>query len=126
MDWGVPLDDGFEPGISFNTLAPELRTAADSAPPTADADIYALGRLGYYILTGGNHRPADKEAPLQLNRDDLACLLPQLDGLELVFPGATDLLASWLIDRQPVGESLNSQYLLRLAASGELDLLDGW
>ena len=113
----------------MKTLAPKLRTVPVStkvSTPTAEADIYALGRLGYYILSAGKHHPADAAAPRKLDRDNFAILLPQMDDVERQFPGATDLLASWLVDGQPVADSLNQQYLLRLEASDELGLLDGW
>ena len=125
-DWGVPLDDGYGPRVAPETLAPELRT--NHAPaPTAAADVYALGRLAYFILSGGRRRPDDQAAPANLQPDNLSALLPYLDDLEMQFPGATDVLAAWLIDRQPVAESLQSQYLLLLSLRNDdvLGLLEG-
>ena len=91
--------------------------------------MYALGRLAYYILSCGQNHPADDAAALAtLSRDNLALLLPHMPDLEDQFPGAADLLTSWIIERQPVAESLQRQYLLLLAQhqdSIDISLLDG-
>mgnify|MGYP001366031977 CR=1 FL=1 len=129
-DWGIPLNDGFE-SVSLDTLAPELR-AGPPTPPTQSTDVYALGRLAYFILNGGEHRPVDPAIPTQLTRGNLSKMLPQLNQLEIQMPGAADLLVAWLVDRQPIAESLQQQYLLLSAtqrATSDDDttlLLTGW
>mgnify|MGYP002403717380 CR=1 FL=1 len=127
-DWGIPLDDGFEPPVALETLAPELRTVP-VPPPTAAADMYALGRLAYFILSGGKHVPVDeKPAPPALCHKNLAGMLPRLHELELQYPGATDLLGSWILERQPIADGFRQQYLLLLSSKDEIPdsrLLDG-
>ena len=88
--------------------------------------MYALGRLAYFILTGGEHRPVDPATPTQLARDNLSKMLPQLHQLEAHMPGAADLLMAWLVDRQPVAESLQQQHLLLAAKQSDLSALTGW
>mgnify|MGYP001334886194 CR=1 FL=1 len=133
MDWGIPLDDGFEPAVSLTSLAPELRTTPAAAPTTA-TDMYALGRLAYHILSCGESFPADDQAALaSLSRDNISVLFPRLTELEDQFPGAFDLLAGCVVDRQPVADCMQQhckqqQYLLLLAQridSIDLFLLDG-
>ena len=113
-DWGVPLNDGFEPAVMLKTLAPELLTGPPKAP-TLSTDVYALGRLAYFILSGGEHYPVDPATPMQMTRANLHVMLPCMKGLDTQIPGSTDLLEDWLVDRQPVAESLQQQYLLLVA-----------
>ena len=129
-DWGVPLNDGFEPAVMLKTLAPELRTGPPKAP-TPSTDVYALGRLAYFILSGGEHYPVDPASPMQVTGDNLHAVLPDINSLDVRIPGSFHLLASWMVDRQPVGESLQQQYLLLAAKhqTGSEDpaqLLAGW
>ena len=123
------MNDGFK-SVSLETLAPELR-AGPPTPPTQSTDVYALGRLAYFILTGGD-RPVDRATLTQVTRGNLSKMVPLLNDLEVEMPGAADLLVAWLVDRQPVAESLQQQYLLLAAKQKAVSnddialLLTGW
>ena len=91
--------------------------------------MYAFGRLAYYMLSGSKHRPLDdRVASVDLNGSNLELLFEHVEALDAQFPGARHLLASCVVDRQPVVDGLQHQYLLLLAKkndAAELDLLTG-
>ena len=120
-DWAVPRKDGgLTPLIRRSSLAPELRTYPDpDSAKSMEADVYALGRLTYYILLRGDHKPKDGTTVPTLVLSKLPNMMPDLDLLESEFFGATRLIKQCLFDRRPVAESLRQAYLLLAFDSDE-------
>lgn len=99
-DLGVARLAGEQPGVLFGTagfVAPEV---LEGAPPTAASDVYAVGALAWWCVTGGAPGPAALRRPLE----ELAPGLPEpwraattaaLRGVPEERPGAADLALAY-------------------------------
>jgi eukaryotic-like serine/threonine-protein kinase len=99
-DLGIARLAGERPGELFGTAGFVAPEALDGAPPTAASDVYAVGALAWWCVTGTPPAPAALRRPLEELAPGLpepwrAATLAALRGVPEERPSAADLALAY-------------------------------
>ena len=106
--------EGFLPGTP-HYLAPETLSAAGQSTP--QSDLYALGCVGYYLLTG--HRVFEGRSAIEVCSQHLnAPPVPPADRLGRAVPGSLSRILMTCLEKDPARRPASARALVGMLDDG--------